>query len=71
MRRALTLLIALLLLNAGCDIYVNGASSPADIPPVQFLRPIQDTETGTWVAAWVDPEGYAGISDATNDDSKE
>ncbi len=36
------------------------SAEAASIPPVQFLRPVRDTITGTWVAAWVDPEGFAG-----------
>ena len=49
------------LLAAGCDVMVPSESAePGAIAPVQFLRPVRDSITGTWVAAWVDPEGFAG-----------
>jgi hypothetical protein len=49
------------LLAAGCEVVVPAETADAaPIPPVQFLRPVRDTVTGTWVAAWVDPDGFAG-----------
>ena len=51
------------LLTAGCEVVVPWESAEAAvIPPVQFLRPVRDDITGTWVAAWVAPEGFAGTA---------
>jgi len=52
------------LLVSGCEVVVpSGSAGSAEIPDVQFLRPVRDSETGTWIAAWVEPEGYDGTTD--------
>ncbi|MFQ5490202.1 MAG: hypothetical protein ACE5GE_05720 [Phycisphaerae bacterium] len=45
----------------GCTVLVDTMpAEPAPIAPVQFLRPIRDAQTGTWVANWVDPPNFEG-----------
>ena len=58
--RRLAMTAALLgTLFTGCNVvFRSGPAEPGPIAPVQFLRPVRDSITGTWVAAWVDPEGY-------------
>jgi len=58
--RRLAMMAALLgTLFTGCNVvFRSGPAEPAPIAPVQFLRPVRDSVTDTWVAAWVDPEGY-------------
>jgi len=55
----------------GCTAMVASPSAdPAPIAPVQFLRPTRDGETGTWIAAWVDPENYQTGETESQSDSK-
>jgi len=60
MRRLLTVTLLVGTLFTGCTIaFRPGPADPAPIAPVQFLRPVRDEVTGTWVAAWLDPEGFS------------
>ena len=60
MRRLCLATVLLGLLFNGCAVVTDPvAADPAPIRPTQLLRPILDSETGTWVAAWVDPENFA------------
>jgi hypothetical protein len=58
--RRLAIMTALVgTLFTGCNVvFRSGPAEPATIAPVQFLRPVRDIVTGTWVAAWVEPEGF-------------
>ncbi|HUU84647.1 MAG TPA: hypothetical protein VM243_14200 [Phycisphaerae bacterium] len=58
------LLAGLVVLSAsGCDIVVPAATvEPGAIPSVQFLRPVRDDITGTWVAGWIDPDNFSGAT---------
>ena len=61
MRRLFVTMATLGLMVSGCTVvFEPGSADPAPIAPTQFLRPVRDQITGTWVAAWVDPEGFSG-----------
>ncbi len=60
MRRLTMMAVLVGTLFTGCNVvFESGSADPAPIAPVQFLRPVRDDITNTWVAAWVDPEGLA------------
>ncbi len=41
----------------GCQFTAN-PNDAGTIPDTQFLRPAREPVTGTWVAAWTNPEGF-------------
>ena len=57
-----------LILASGCEVVVPAeTAAAAAIPSVQFLRPVRDSATNTWVAAWLDPDGFSGADSQTAD----
>ncbi|MCP4250725.1 MAG: hypothetical protein GY778_27110 [bacterium] len=61
MRRFFVMMASLGLMVSGCTVvFEPGPADPAPIAPTQFLRPVRDEITGTWTAAWVEPEGFIG-----------
>ena len=65
MRRFCPAAVLIGVLVSGCDVVVgSGPANPGAIPATQFLRPVRDEVTGTWVAAWIDPENYLGPGSA-------
>ena len=56
-----TLLVGMLF-NGCAAVVDSGSAEPAPISPTQFLRPIRDGATDTWVAAWVDPTNHQFVS---------
>jgi hypothetical protein len=51
------------LLFSGCaGVFDPVTADPAPIRPTQVLRPIRDSITDTWVAAWMDPQNFSTVS---------
>ncbi len=68
MRRLCLATVLLGLVFNGCAVVVDPVTAdPAPIRATQFLRPTLDSQTGTWVAAWVDPENFAASFGAESD----